>query len=57
MTDPLKAIKAAIGIHHEAHRIGYDEDQFDVGYCEAISDALEIIEKLGGMDSLKRGKE
>lgn len=30
---------------------------YDVGYDSAIGDALTIIEKLGGMDPQKRGKE
>lgn len=84
MSDPVKTIQDAIGIHQEAHRIGYDAglraglakldqawaeitalamrhsydwEREEENYNEAIIDALNIIEKLGGMDPIKRRME
>lgn len=48
----------------EAHRLinaqgGYvaPDDLEGQGYNKAIIDAIDVIEKLGGMDPLQRGKE
>jgi hypothetical protein len=50
MDSAYEAINALGGI---GVPIGLSQEWGD-GYCEAISDALRIIEKLGGRDPLKK---